>query len=70
MRQTSIQLDDETARQMAWLAEQWGLPEQRHVTAVIQRMAQQVYALEAARRCMSDSELLGFIAELYPAEGA
>lgn len=43
MIQISIQLDDETARQMKELAERWGLPEQRYNTAVVARCVERVY---------------------------
>ena len=46
MRQISIQVTDETARQMADLAVQWGLPRVRHNTAVIERAVALAYMLE------------------------
>ena len=45
-RQISIQVTDETARQMADLAVQWGLPRVRHNTAVIERAVALAYMLE------------------------
>jgi hypothetical protein len=46
MKQISIQIADETARQIAWLAKYWGYPEQRHNTAVIERTINTIYMLE------------------------
>ena len=46
MKQISIQITGETARQMADLAGQWGLPRQRHNTAVIERAVAVVHMLE------------------------
>jgi hypothetical protein len=46
MKQISIQITDETARQIAGLAELWGLPQQRHNTPVIERAVAAVYLLE------------------------
>jgi hypothetical protein len=46
MAQISIQITDETARQMADLAAQWGLPRVRHNTAVIERAVALAYMLE------------------------
>ena len=46
MKQISIQVTNETARQIAGLAERWGLPQQRHNTAVIERAVAMVYMLE------------------------
>lgn len=65
MKQTSIQLDTETKRQIAQLASWWGLSPERNITAVISRMAQTTYMIEAAKRSMSDSEFVGFLAEVY-----
>ena len=47
MKQISIQIADETARQIAWLAEYWGYAPQRHNTAVIERAVNTLYMLEA-----------------------
>ncbi len=47
MRQISVQIADETARQIAWLAEYWGYAPQRHNTAVIERAINTLYMLEA-----------------------
>ena len=46
MKQISIQIADETARQIAWLAEYWGYPTQRHNTAVVERAINTLYMLE------------------------
>jgi predicted transcriptional regulator len=46
MKQISIQITDETARQIAALAKQWGLPSQRHNTAVIERAIATLFMLE------------------------
>jgi len=46
MKQISIQIADETARQIAWLAEYWGYAPQRHNTAVIERTINTIYMLE------------------------
>lgn len=46
MKQISIQITDETARQIAQLAEQWGYPRQRHNTAVIERAVNTIFMLE------------------------
>ena len=41
-----MQITEETARQMADLAELWGLPRIRHNTAVIERTVALAYMLE------------------------
>jgi hypothetical protein len=46
MKQISIQITDETARQMAKLAKRWGLPPERHNTPVIERAIATMYVLE------------------------
>lgn len=46
MKQISIQITDETARQIAALAERWGLPAQRHNTPVIERAIATLFMLE------------------------
>lgn len=46
VKQISIQITDETARQMAALAERWGLPAQRHNTPVIERAIATMFMLE------------------------
>ena len=65
MNQTTIQLDDETKRQMAKLAERWGLPTVRHITQVISRAVEQAIMIESARQSLSDSDFVGFLAEIY-----
>jgi hypothetical protein len=46
MKQISIQITGETARQIAGLADHWGLAPQRHNTAVIERAVATMYLLE------------------------
>ena len=46
MKQISVQITDETARQIADLAVRWGLPKQRHNTSVIERTVATIYMLE------------------------
>ena len=46
MKQISIQITDETARQIAKLAKQWGLPVKRHNTPVIERAVATIFMLE------------------------
>lgn len=46
MKQISIQITDETARQMERLAQRWGLPKARHNTPVIERAIATLYMLE------------------------
>ncbi len=46
MKQISIQITEETARQMAKLAKLWGLPTERHNTPVIERTIATLYMLE------------------------
>lgn len=46
MKQISIQITNETARQIAFLAQLWGYPEQRHNTAVVERAINTIYMLE------------------------
>jgi hypothetical protein len=50
---------------MEQLAAWWGLPSQRHVTAIIQLSVSQVLAIESARRSLTDSDFVGFLAEMY-----
>jgi predicted transcriptional regulator len=65
MNQISIQLDDETKRQMSQLAAWWGLPDVRHNTPVISRAVEQMLMIESARRNLSDSDFVGYLAEVY-----
>ena len=46
MKQISIQITDETARQMEKLARRWGLPPARHNTPVIERAIATIYIME------------------------
>jgi predicted transcriptional regulator len=46
VKQISIQITDETARQMAQLARHWGLPRERHNTAVIERAIATMFMFE------------------------
>ncbi len=48
MKQISIQITEETARQMARLAQHWGLPRERHNTAVLERAVATMFLLVAA----------------------
>ncbi len=46
VKQVSMQITEETARQMADLALHWGLPRVRHNTAVLERAVALAYMLE------------------------
>jgi hypothetical protein len=46
MKQISIQITDETARQMSALAKKWGLPPTRHNTPVIERSIATIFMFE------------------------
>jgi hypothetical protein len=46
MKQISIQITEETARQIAALARHWGLPQERHNTPVIERAVATIFMLE------------------------
>jgi hypothetical protein len=46
VKQISIQITDETARQIARLAKRWGLPQERHNTPVIERAIATIFMLE------------------------
>ena len=46
MKQISIQITDETARQMEKLAKRWGLTPERHNTPVIERAVATIFMLE------------------------
>jgi len=65
MIQTTIQIDNETKRRMEQLAAWYGLPDKRHVTAILQTAVSQLHTIEAARRTLSDSDFIGFLAEIY-----
>lgn len=56
MKQISITPDDETIEQIRQLAELWGMPEQRHNTAVIQRCVERVWMLELGGKKMEEAE--------------
>ncbi|HEY1016330.1 MAG TPA: hypothetical protein VGE07_26705 [Herpetosiphonaceae bacterium] len=62
MKQISIQITEETARQMARLAQHWGLPRERHNTPVLERAVATVYMLE-----IGYAEYRGRLAELEAA---
>jgi hypothetical protein len=51
--QFSFQLDPETKRQIAELAEWWGLSTTRNTTAVIRKLVTEAHARESARREMA-----------------
>ena len=46
MKHISINMDDETIRQMKELAEKWGLPNERYNTAVVSRCVERVWSQE------------------------
>ncbi len=46
MKQISMQITEETARQMTELAVHWGLPRVRHNTAVVERAVALAFMLE------------------------
>lgn len=46
MKQLSLQITDETARQIAALARHWGLPRERHNTPVIERAIATIHMFE------------------------
>ena len=48
MKAISMQIDDETARQITALAERWGLPPVRNNTAVVSRCIERVFLQEFA----------------------
>lgn len=50
MPHTSIDPDSETKRKIAELAEWWGFPGKRNITAVIRRLVDEAHARESARR--------------------
>lgn len=50
VKQLSFQITDETARQIAELAKQWGLRGKRYNTPVIERCIERVYQQEIAKR--------------------
>jgi hypothetical protein len=58
MNQFSYQADDETLRQIAQLAEWWGLPTIRHNTPVIARCVERVFNAESAKRELAEFDKL------------
>lgn len=56
MPQSSLQLDPETKRQIAELAEWWGLSPTRNTTAVIRRLVTEAHSREWARREMAEHD--------------
>lgn len=65
MNQTTIQLSKKTLRQMSQLAEWWGDSPIRHQSSVISSSVEQMIMIESARRTLSDSDFVGFLAEIY-----
>lgn len=62
MKQTTVRFNEESLRQIKQLAEWGGLPTN---TDVIRYAIAQAVTIEAARRSLSDSDFVGFLAELY-----
>lgn len=62
MKQTTVRFNEETLRQINQLAEWVNLPTN---TDVIRYAIAQAATVEVARRTLSDSEFVGFLAELY-----
>lgn len=54
MKQSSLQLDSETRRMIAELAEWWGLSPTRNTTAVIRRLVIEAHTREKARRELAE----------------
>lgn len=65
MKQISIQLPDADQKTIERLAGIWGMPAQRHNTPVVSRALTLALNIEIARRTLTDSEFIGFLAELY-----
>ncbi len=61
MKQTTVRFSEETNRQIQQLAE-WL---ETTNTAVLAHAVQQTLTIEAARRTLSDSDFVGFLAEIY-----
>ena len=61
MKQTTVRFSEETNRQIQQLAE-WL---ETTNTAVLAHAVQQTLTIEAARRTLSDSDFVGFLAEVY-----
>jgi predicted DNA-binding protein len=56
VKQSSIQLTDETRRQIEELAERWGLGGQRNTTEVITRSIERIWMLEIGYERYRDQE--------------
>lgn len=61
MKQTTVRFSEETNRQIQQLGE-WL---ETTNTAVLAHAVQQTLTIEAARRTLSDSDFVGFLAEVY-----
>jgi predicted transcriptional regulator len=61
MKQTTVRFSEETNRQIQQLAE-WL---ETTNTAVLAHAVQQTLTIETARRHLSDSDFVGFLAEIY-----
>lgn len=61
MKQTTVRFSEETNRQIQQLAE-WL---ETTNTAVLAHAVQQTLTIESARRTLSDSNFVGFLAEIY-----
>ena len=61
MKQTTVRFSEETNRQIQQLTE-WL---ETTNTAVLAHAVQQTLTIEAARRTLSDSDFVGFLAEVY-----
>lgn len=62
MKQTTVRFNEETLRQIKQLAAWVQLPTN---TDVIRYAIAQAVVFEAARRALSDSDFVGFLAEVY-----
>lgn len=56
MKQISINMDDETIKQMRELADKWGLPETRHNTAVVSRCVERIWLQEIGSERQEDNQ--------------
>ena len=56
MKQISINMDDETVRQMRELAQKWGMPDARYNTAVVARCVERVWLQEIGTDKPMDDE--------------
>jgi hypothetical protein len=50
MKHLTVDIDKETARQIARLAQIWGLPKTRHNSPVISRCVERIYKTEVAKQ--------------------